>query len=588
MSTQGSSLVVPLRDLVDLTVKPGLVEAELLVAKTLPGVTLSPRATCDLELLATGAFSPLDRFMGPGDYDRVLAEIRLVSGALFPIPIVLPVTGKCPQVGETVALRDPTNRVLATMLVEQVFTRDLEREALAVCGTADSRHPFVAELLSSPAVCIAGRPRVLQLPEHRDFARLRQTPRQVRSDLDARGAKKVVAFQTRNPMHRAHEWLTKDVAQRLGATLLLHPVVGITKPGDVDYFTRVRCYRRMVQQFYDADKTVLSLLPLAMRMAGPREALWHALIRRNYGATHFIVGRDHASPGKDAQGRPFYGPYDAQALVAQHEAELGISMVAVNEVVYLQHEDRYAELDKVPSGTKTFAISGTDVRDLYLSKGRNLPHWFTRPEIAQILSDAYPPQHRAGFCLWFTGLPSSGKSTLAEAAAYRLMERGRRASLLDGDVVRTYLSKGLGFSKEDRDQNVMRLGYVSSEIVRHHGVSIVAAISPYQATRNHVRSLMEDGRLVVVYVSTPLAECERRDVKGIFAAARAGTASGVTGIDDPYEAPTSPDLAIDTSRRSIEDCVDEIEALLDTRGFLPSKAPTEPVAVNGGGPSTAS
>lgn len=556
--------------LVDLLV-PETRRGELLErAKRLPPLVLTPRAQCDLELLAVGAFSPVRTFLNGRDYDSVLRKMRLANGRLFPIPVVLPVPDSFTSVpGDEISLRAATNDVLAVMRIDEIFDRQPEEEAKKICGTLDTRHPFVAELGGAPPRCVSGPLEVIELPRHRDFIPLRLSPRQVRQKLQEMKAARVVAFQTRNPIHRAHEWLTKMVAARENATLLVHPVVGVTKPGDVDYFTRVRCYQRLLAESYDSQTTVLALLPLAMRMAGPREALWHALIRKNYGATHFIVGRDHASPGKDAQGRPFYGPYDAQALVRQHETELGIKMVAVNEVVYLPKEGRYEELDKVPSATETQSISGTDVRDKYLARGERLPDWFTSPSVAEILEDAFPPLERAGFCLWFTGLPSSGKSTLAEAVAVFLMERGRRATLLDGDVVRTYLSKGLGFSKEDRDQNILRLGYVSSEIVRHHGVAIVAAISPYEATRNQVRSMMDEGRFVLVHVSTPLEICEQRDVKGIYAAAREGRARGVTGIDDPYEAPRAPDLRIDTSGAlTVESSLSEIIAFLAHRGFL--------------------
>lgn len=279
----------------------------------------------------------------------------------------------------------------------------------------------------------------------------------------------MVAFQTRNPLHRAHEELTKRAVAAVDGVLLLHPVVGLTKPGDVDHFTRVRTYKALAGRYYDADRIVLALLPLAMRMAGPREALWHALIRRNFGASHLIVGRDHASPGLDSRGRPFYGPFDAQALVARHAEELGVAMVPFGEVVYLPDEARYEEADKVGAGRRTAALSGTQVRDDYLGAGRLLPDWFTRPEVAEILADTYPPRHKRGVCIWFTGLSGAGKSTTADVLTVRLQEAGRQVTVLDGDVVRTHLSKGLGFSKEDRDLNIRRIGFVAGEIVRHGG-----------------------------------------------------------------------------------------------------------------------
>jgi sulfate adenylyltransferase len=366
------------------------------------------------------------------------------------------------------------------------------------------------------------------------------------------GHTNAVAFQTRNPLHRVHEELTKRAAASVDGVLLLHPSVGMTKPGDVDHYTRVRTYKSLAERHYEPDRIVLALLPLAMRMAGPREALWHAIIRRNYGANHFIVGRDHASPGKDSNGQPFYGPYDAQELVAKHQHELGVGMVPFSELVYLPDEDRYEEIDRIPAGTRTATISGTQVRDEYLNVGRSLPEWFTRPETAEILADTYPPRHRQGVCIWFTGLSGAGKSTTADVLTVLLLEHGRQVTVLDGDVVRTHLSKGLGFSKQDRDTNIRRIGFVASEIVRHGGIVICAAISPYRATRNEVRQMIGPDRFIEIFVDTPLEECERRDAKGMYLKARRGEITGWTGIDDPYEPPEHPEVVLDTVRHSAE------------------------------------
>jgi sulfate adenylyltransferase len=378
----------------------------------------------------------------------------------------------------------------------------------------------------------------------------------------------VVAFQTRNPLHRVHEELTKRATAAVDGTLLLHPSVGMTRPGDVDHYTRVRTYRALADRYYDPDRVVLALLPLAMRMAGPREALWHALIRRNYGANHFIVGRDHASPGVDSTGKPFYGPYDAQDLMAQHQHELGVSMVPFQELVYLPDEDRYEEVDRIPAGTRTASISGTQVRDEFLNRGQSLPPWFTRPETAEILAETYPPRHRQGVCVWFTGLSGAGKSTTAEVLTVLLLEHGRQVTLLDGDVVRTNLSSGLGFSKEDRDTNIRRIGFVAGEIARHGGIAVCAAISPYRSTRNEVRQIVGSDRFVEVFVDTPLEECERRDAKGMYARARRGEITGWTGIDDPYEAPAHAELVLDTVSHSAEDNARQILRLLADQGFV--------------------
>ena len=538
-------------------------------APSLKRLQLTPRSVCDLELLATGAFSPLSGFMRREDYERVLEEMRLASGALFPLPVCLPVAEDAQvRAGEEVALADQHNNLLAVLRVEEVFARDGEREAAHACGTRDPRHPLVAEMNSWGPLYVAGRPRVIQLPRYYDFRALRMTPAGVRRALSALGRRNVVAFQTRNPLHRAHEELTRRAAESVDGALLLHPVVGMTKPGDIDHFTRVRSYRVLAERYYDPTRMLLALLPLAMRMAGPREALWHALIRRNYGANHLIVGRDHASPGLDSKGQPFYGPYDAQELVARHAAETGVRPVPFNELVYLPDEDRYEEATRIPKDRRTASISGTEVREDYLRRGRQLPRWFTRPEVASILAEAHPPRHRQGFCLWFTGLSGAGKSTTADILAVKLLEHGRQVTVLDGDVVRTHLSKGLGFSKEDRDTNIRRIGFVASEIARHGGGVICAAVSPYRATRHECRAMVGAERFIEIFVDTPLEVCEERDVKGMYRQAREGRIKNFTGVDDPYEPPLNPELVLDTVRRSAEENVELIIAHLAALGFL--------------------
>jgi sulfate adenylyltransferase len=540
-------------------------------ASRLTSIQLSDRAVCDLELLAVGGFSPLDRFMSREDHARVVHEMRLVDGSLFPIPITLPVDPTTAQVhlDADVALRNAKNDLLAILTVEDVYEWDPDEVARNVFGT-DLRHPLVVEMRRWGPLNLSGRLQVLRLPPRYDFRDLRLTPIEVRQRLESAGHPNVVAFQTRNPLHRVHEELTKRAIDRLDATLLLHPSVGMTRPGDVDHYTRVRTYRALAERHYPADRVVLALLPLAMRMAGPREALWHALIRRNYGANHFIVGRDHASPGVDSTGQPFYGPYDAQILLQRHQDELGVTMVPFHELVYLPDEDRYEESTNVPSGVRTAVISGTQVREDYLNRGRPLPEWFTRPETAAILADTYPPRNRQGVCVWFTGLSGAGKSTTAEVLTMLLLEHGRQVTLLDGDVVRTHLSKGLGFSRDDRDTNIRRIGFVAAEIVRHGGVAVCAAISPYRATRNEVRQMVGAEHFVEVFVDTPLEECERRDAKGMYAMARRGEISGWTGIDDPYEAPEHAELTLETLTHSAEDNAHSIVARLAELGFVRS------------------
>jgi sulfate adenylyltransferase len=352
--------------------------------------------------------------------------------------------------------------------------------------------------------------------------------------------------------------------------------VGLTRPGDVDHYTRVRVYRTLVEGYYDPRRTVLSLLPLAMRMAGPREAVWHAIVRRNYGANHFIVGRDHAGPGLDGNGRPFYGPYEAQEVLAQHAEEIGVQMMPFAELVYLADEQRYEEKTKAPTGANIAAISGTQVREDYLASGKALPEWFTRKETAEILAEMYPPRHKQGFCIWFTGLSGSGKSTTAEVLTALLLERGRQLTVLDGDVVRTHLSKGLGFSKDDRDTNILRIGFVASEITRQNGSVICAAVSPYAAARNECRKMVGADHFIEFFVDTPLGVCEERDIKGLYAKARRGEIKGFTGIDDPYEPPRNPEITLDTVTFSPEENARLIIAYLVEQGFLlPDKVADE-------------
>jgi len=548
VTTQETTLIAPCGGkLVDLVVPPERAEELKALSAQLPSLQIGSRVACDLELLATGAYSPLDRFMGQADYDRVLAEMRLAGGHLFPIPITLPVGEDHGfSVGDQVALRSAKNELLAVMTIDEIYAWDRQEAARQVFGTEDVRHPLVAEMSRWGAVNISGPMEVLQTPPHGDFKDLRMTPAQTREHLEKLGRDNVVAFQTRNPLHRVHEEIVRRAVDSVDGNLLLHPVVGMTKPGDVDHFTRVRTYKVLAEKYFKPERCRLALLPLAMRMAGPREALWHAIIRRNYGANYLIVGRDHAGPGVDSKGEPFYGPYDAQELVGQHSEELGVGVAPFHELVYLADEERYEEATKVPEGTATLSISGTKVREEYLEAGNLLPDWFTRPEVAEILGEAYPPRHRQGLCVWFTGLSGSGKSTTADDLTVMLQELGRQVTVLDGDVVRTHLSRGLGFSAEDRDLNIRRIGFVAAELVRHGGVVVCAAVSPYRATRNDVRNMVGSANFVEVFVDTPLDVCEQRDIKGLYAKARAGEIKGFTGIDDPYEEPMSAEIILDT------------------------------------------
>lgn len=552
--------------LVDLRVPTDRLAELKSYAGRLPSIQISERSLCDLQLLATGAFSPIDRFVAELDHQRILDEMRVGSGHLFPIPVTLPVNASPElRLDHDIALRSSKNELLAILTIEEIYEWNHAETARKVFGTEDPKHPLVAEMQGWGKLNISGRLQVLRLPRYYDFQELRLTPAEVRAKLEELGRPNVVAFQTRNPLHRAHEELTKRAMAQVDGVLLLHPVVGLTKPGDVDHFTRVRTYKVLAERYYDQKQILLTLLPLAMRLAGPREALWHALIRRNYGANHLIVGRDHASPGTDSQNRPFYGPYDAQLLVEQFSEELGVKVLPFQELVYLPESDRFEEASKAANG---MTLSGTQVREEYLDRGRELPAWFTRPEVAQILKEAYPPRHERGVCVWFTGLSGSGKSTTAEVLTELLLSHGRQVTLLDGDIVRTNLSKGLGFSKEDRDSNIRRIGFVASELVRHGGATICAAVSPYRATRNDVRNMVGTDRFIEVFVDTPLEVCEQRDTKGIYAKARRGEIENFTGIDDPYEPPINAEITIETELRSPEDNARLLLDYLISEGFL--------------------
>jgi sulfate adenylyltransferase len=537
-----------------------------------PSYDLTPRHLCDLELLLSGAFSPLRGFLGSADVASVCADMRLSDGTLWPMPITLDVPDELANrvgPGASVALRDPEGVMLAALHVEEVYRPDLRAEAQGVFGTTDPAHPGVAHLLErTHPNYLAGTLEGIQLPTHYDYPALRRTPAQLRAEFTRRGWRRVVAFQTRNPLHRAHHELTLRAAKEVEANLLIHPVVGMTKPGDVDHYTRVRCYKAIMGG-YPHNTAMLSLLPLAMRMGGPREAVWHAIIRRNHGVTHLIVGRDHAGPGADAQGRPFYGPYDAQDLVRQHEGELGVTMVPFRQMLYVEQQDGYLPENEVPEGARTLTISGTEQRRR-LNEGRDLPGWFTPPAVATELRRSYPPRARQGFTVFFTGLSGSGKSTIANVLLVKLLELGGRpVTLLDGDIVRKHLSSELGFSKEHRDINIRRIGFVASEITKNGGIAICAPIAPYDATRKDVRALVEPGGgFLLVHVSTALEVCEARDRKGLYAKARAGELPEFTGISDPYEVPEDADVTIDTTELTAEEAAQQIILHLESEGYI--------------------
>jgi len=533
---------------------------------------LTPRQICDLELLMNGGFAPLDGFLREGEYHSVCDTMRLESGALWPMPVTLDVSADFAEQARSagrIALRDAEGVLLALMDVESVWQPDKTREAQAVFGTTDVTHPGVRYLFDTAgAVYLGGRVIGIQPPVHYDFRHLRYSPAELKALFTKLGWRRVVAFQTRNPLHRAHQELTMRAAKQAEANLLIHPVVGMTKPGDVDHFTRVRCYEAIAGE-YPEQTTALSLLNLAMRMGGPREALWHAIIRKNHGCTHFIVGRDHAGPGNDSNGEPFYGPYDAQEIVAKHSAEVGIELVPFKQMVYVQERAQYMPADEVPEGANILDISGTELRRR-LREGVDIPEWFSFPAVVKELRRTHPPRHKQGFTVFFTGLSGSGKSTIANALMVKLMEMGGRpVTLLDGDIVRKNLSQELSFSKAHRDINILRIGFVASEITKNGGIAICAPIAPYAATRRKVRDLIEPlGGFLEVHVATPLEECEKRDRKGLYQMAREGKITGFTGIDDPYEAPEAPEAVIDTLSASPDEAAHTLLLKLEKMGLL--------------------
>ena len=537
-------------------------------------LVLNERQVCDLELILNGAFKPLNSFLNQKDYESVLSSMRLSSGELWPIPINLDISedfikNNNLNTGEKIALRDYEGFLIAVLEINEIWKINKEKEALKIYGTKDYHHPGVYYLMNHVNdYYVSGKLESIDLPKHYDYQLLRHTPKELKAQFKKMGWNKVVAFQTRNPMHKAHKEISFKAASDAEANLLIHPVVGPTKPGDIDHYTRVRCYQKIIK-YYPEGTTMLSLLPLAMRMAGPREAVWHALIRKNYGCTHIVIGRDHAGPGKDKNGNDYYGPYEAQELVIKHQSEMGIEMVPFKMMVYVHNLDEYMEITKVPKEQKTLFISGTELRHK-LEHNQEIPEWFSYPDVVEELHKVYPPKDKQGFTVFFSGLSGSGKSTIANGLLVKLLEHGkRRVTLLDGDIVRTHLSSELGFSKEHRELNIKRIGYVASEITKNGGIAICAPIAPFKESRQINRKLISEvGAYIQIFVSTPLEECERRDVKGLYAKARAGIVKGFTGIDDPFERPESSEINIDTTDISPEEAVQQVMLYLENHGFV--------------------
>jgi sulfate adenylyltransferase len=538
----------------------------------LPDVILNDRQLCDLELLASGAFSPLKGFMVQSEYESVLERMRLRDGTLWPLPICLDVSENAAtdlETGHSVALRDQEGFLLAVMHIEDIWPIEKEKEAMLLFGSTDILHPGVDYLFNRGGdYYIGGSLEVLSLPLHFDFKRFRLRPEEIRQTARRLGWQRVVGFQTENPIHRPQFEMTIRAMRLSRANLLIFPVAGMTKPGDFDHYTRMRCYR-LVLKYYPSDSYMLNLLPLAMRMAGPREAILHAIIAKNYGCTHFIVGHNHAGPGTDSRGRPFYGYEDARNKAQEYNDEIGITIIPFEEMVYLPFEDEYRALSDVPEGVDSVSLSGSDIRER-IRRGKRVPEWATFPEVIEELKRSYPPPNRQGFTIFFTGLSGAGKSTIAQVLYAHFLELGDRpVTLLDGDIVRRNLSSELSFSKEHRDLNIRRIGFVASEITKNKGIAICAPIAPYAETRAEVRRTIEAyGGFIEVYVATPIEECEKRDRKGMYAKARSGLIKGFTGIDDPYEAPETPEVRIDTTNLTPDEASQEILLFLGQKGFI--------------------
>ncbi|ROT41712.1 sulfate adenylyltransferase [Sodiomyces alkalinus F11] len=561
----------------DLFARDAPRQAELLAeSDTLPALTLTERHLCDLELILNGGFSPLEGFMTEKDYNGVVKENRLADGALFSMPINLDASQEtidelAIKPGARITLRDlRDDRALAILTVEDVYRPDKSLEAQEVFGSPDDEtHPGIKYLFrTAKEFYVGGKVEAVQRPAHYDFLDLRFTPTELRQHFEKLGWNKVVAFQTRNPMHRAHRELTVRAARSQQANVLIHPVVGLTKPGDIDHFTRVRVYKALLPR-YPNGMAALALLPLAMRMGGPREAIWHAIIRKNHGATHFIVGRDHAGPGKNKHGKDFYGPYDAQVAVQKYQDELGIKMVEFQEMIYIPDRDEYQPANEIPEGTRTANISGTELRHR-LRTGKEIPAWFSYPEVVKVLREQNPLPSTKGFTVFLTGYTNSGKDQIARALQVTLNQSGGRSvSMLLGEMVRSELSSELGFSREDRDKNVARIAFVASELTRAGAAVIAAPIAPYEEARQQARELVEkSGPFFLVHVATPLEYAEKTDRRGIYKKARAGEIKGFTGVDDPYENPVKPDLVVDCEKQTVRSIVHQIVLLLESQGLL--------------------
>ncbi len=537
-----------------------------------PAVTLTQRQICDLELLMNGAYSPLNGFMNEAEYESVIHTMRLKNGLLWPMPVTFDVPkdfiekGKI-QIGSKIALQDGEGFMLAVLSIESIWTPNKKTEAEKVYGTISQKHPGVYYLNEKThAIYIGGSIEGIQLPDSYVFDTYRRTPLQQRAIFAKKGWRNIIAYQTSKIIHRLQRELLLTIAKEQQGQLLIHPTIGSTKPGDTHYYTRIHCYEAVLKYFPE-QISMLSIMPLSMRMAGARESLWYGIIHQNYGCTHFIVGPNHALPPlkEDAESN-----YEAQKLIKQYQHELDIKMIPVEEHQYIPSCDCFSPVSKIKQKKeKGLRFSERKIRE-HLHLNKPIPEWCSYPEVIQEMKKAYPSRSKQGFTLFFTGLSGSGKSTIAKIVNAQLIEHGTRPiTLLDGDVVRLNLSSELGFSKQHRDLNIRRIGFVANEITKNRGVAICAPIAPYTKSRRAVRELIEQhGSFIEIHVSTPLEVCEARDRKGLYAKARQGIIPEFTGISDPYETPENPELNIDTSTMMPLEAAQLVILYLFQKGYL--------------------
>lgn len=555
----------------ELYLSPAEATAEKVRARDYPSWDMTPQQLCDVELLLNGGFSPLEGFMGRTDYECVLGKMRLSDGTLWPVPITLEVDEPFAQqvnAGDSIALRDATGALIAVMEISDLWLPGKVSETAKGVDANKAPQPvWNYEYPQSGRICVGGKLKGFEPPGHYDFSRYRNSPTELRALFQKMGWRRIVALQTTGPLYRAHMESVYRVAEQMQANLLIQPVVGEDKPGDNSHYSRVRCYEHIVKESPE-QMTALSLLPLASRYAGPREAMWRAIICRNYGCTHLVISQDHIDL---AHNRREAGSYDRESydLVNQHQNELGVEMVPLQAMAYVQERSQHIPVDQINEGETILNITGAEFRSR-LDAGLDIPAWFSYQGVVEELRKAHPPHHKQGFTLFLTGLSGAGKSTIANALTVKLMEiGGRSVSLLDGDIVRKHLSSELGFSREHRNINILRIGYVASEITKSGGIAICAPIAPYAATRREVRNMISPlGGFVEVYVATPLETCEERDRKGLYAKARAGLIKEFTGISDPYEAPENPELTVDTRECTPDEAVHQIILKLEQMGFI--------------------